>query len=56
MVALVVPMAAVALTKGNIRWLGIERIIIIFFAAVYVVNTIVELADGERDSSRHGSV
>jgi len=45
MVALVVPMAAVALTKGNIRWLGIERIIILFFAAVYVVNTIVELAD-----------
>ena len=43
--AVVVPMAAVALTKGNIRWLGIERIIILFFAAVYVVNTIVELAD-----------
>ena len=45
MVALIVPMAAVALTKGNKRWLGIERMIILFFAAVYVVNTIVELAD-----------
>jgi uncharacterized membrane protein len=45
MVALVVPMAAVALTKGNIRWLSMERMMIILFAAVYVVNTIVELAD-----------
>jgi uncharacterized membrane protein len=45
MVALIVPMAAVALSKGNMRWLGIERMIILFFAAVYVVNTIVELAD-----------
>ena len=45
MVALVVPMAAVALTKGNIRWLSMERMMIILFATVYVVNTIVELAD-----------
>ena len=45
MVALVVPMAAVALTNRNIRWLSMERMMIILFATVYVVNTIVELAD-----------
>ena len=44
-VALIVPMAAVALTKGNIWWLGVERMMIILFAAVYVTNTTVELAD-----------
>ena len=44
-VALIVPMAAVALTKGNLWWLGVERMMIILFATVYVTNTTVELAD-----------
>ena len=38
-------MAGVALTKGNIVWLGIERTMIILLAAAYVANTIAELAD-----------
>ncbi|HSE91316.1 MAG TPA: hypothetical protein VLJ79_34225 [Candidatus Binatia bacterium] len=43
--AVLVPMAAVALTRGNILWLRIERAIIILLATVYVSNTIAELAD-----------
>ena len=45
LVAVLLPMAAVALTKGNIVWLGIERTMIILLAAAYVANTIAELAD-----------
>jgi len=43
--AVLVPMGAVALTRGNPLWLGIERTVIIFLAAAYVANTIAELAD-----------
>jgi hypothetical protein len=43
--AVLVPMAAVALTKGNTLWLRIERTMIILLAAAYVANTIAELAD-----------
>ena len=43
--AVLVPMAAVTLTKGNTLWLGIERTMIILLAAAYVANTIAELAD-----------
>ena len=38
-------MAAVAITNGNARWLRIERAIILFWALVYGVNTLVELTD-----------
>ena len=44
-VAVLVPMAAVALTAGNTLWLGIERTMIILLATAYVANTIAELAD-----------
>jgi hypothetical protein len=44
-VAVLVPMAAVALTTANTRWLRIERTIIILAAVVYIANTSVELAD-----------
>ena len=44
-VAVLLPMAAVALTGGNTLWLGIERAVIILLATVYVGNTIAELAD-----------
>jgi hypothetical protein len=40
-----VPMAAIALTAANTRWLRIERTMIMFAAVAYVANTIVELAD-----------
>lgn len=43
--AVLVPMAAVALTRGNTLWLRIERTMIILLAAAYVANTIAELAD-----------
>jgi hypothetical protein len=43
--AVLVPMAAVALTRGNMLWLRIERAIIILLATAYVANTIAELAD-----------
>jgi len=43
--AVLVPMAAVALTTGNTLWLRIERTMIILLAAAYVANTIAELAD-----------
>jgi len=43
--AVLVPMAVVALTAGNTLWLGIERKMIILVAATYVANTIAELAD-----------
>ena len=43
--AVIVPMAAVALTRGNTLWLGIERTMIILLATAYVANTIAELAD-----------
>jgi hypothetical protein len=42
---LLVPMAAVALTRGNPLWLGIERTVIIILTAIYVANTIAEVAD-----------
>ena len=43
--AVLAPMAAVALTKWNPLWLRIERTVIVSLAAVYVANTIAELAD-----------
>ena len=43
--AVLVPMAVVALTTGNTLWLGIEQTMIILLAAAYVANTIAELAD-----------
>jgi hypothetical protein len=43
--AVIVPMAFVALTKGNTLWLRIERTMIILLAAAYVANTIAEVAD-----------
>jgi hypothetical protein len=43
--AVLVPMAAIALTTANTRWLRIERTVIILSAVVYFANTIVELAD-----------
>jgi hypothetical protein len=43
--AVLVPMAAVALTRENTLWLGIERMMIILLAVAYVANTIAELAD-----------
>jgi hypothetical protein len=43
--AVLVPMVAVALTKGNTLWLRIERAMIILLATIYVANTIAELAD-----------
>lgn len=43
--AVLVPMAAVALTGGNPLWLGIERTVIIILAVGYVANTIAEVAD-----------
>jgi len=44
-VAVLLPMAGVALTGGNILWRGIERTVIILLATAYVANTIAELAD-----------
>ena len=38
-------MAAVSLTNGRARWLRIERAIILFWALIYGVNTLAELAD-----------
>jgi hypothetical protein len=43
--AVLVPMAVVALTARNTLWLGIERTMIILLAGAYVANTIAELAD-----------
>ena len=43
--AVLVPMAIVALAARNTLWLGIERTIIILLASAYVANTIAELAD-----------
>jgi hypothetical protein len=43
--AVLVPMAAVALTTASTRWLRIERTMIMLAAVVYIANTIVELAD-----------
>src|SRR5262245_12443991 len=43
--AVLVPMAAVALTTASIGWLRIERTVIILAAVAYIANTIVELAD-----------
>ena len=40
-----VAMAAGALTTANIRWLRIERMLIILLAGAYVANTIGELVD-----------
>src|SRR5262245_2513750 len=44
-VGALLPLAGVGLTGGNTVWLGIERTVIILLAAVYVGNTIAELAD-----------
>jgi hypothetical protein len=44
-IALVTPMVGVALTRGDTRWLRVERTVILFFAGVYVVNTFAELGD-----------
>jgi hypothetical protein len=43
--AILAVMAAVALTRGNVRCLRIERTLIMLLGAVYVVNTAAELAD-----------
>ena len=43
--AVVLPMVAVALTKGDAFWLLVERRMIMLFAALYIVNTTAELAD-----------
>jgi hypothetical protein len=43
--AVLAPMAGVALTKGNTLWPRIERTMIILLAAAYVANTIAEVAD-----------
>jgi len=43
--AMLVTMAAVALTPANILWLRIERMLIMLLAVAYVANTIVELVD-----------
>jgi len=44
-VGVLLPLAGVGLTGGNTLWLRIERTVIILLAAVYVGNTIAELAD-----------
>jgi len=54
-VAVLVPMAGVALTKGKTLWLGVERGIIILLATIYVANTIAELADMIGVVTLHGS-
>jgi hypothetical protein len=41
----IVTMSAVALTRGNIRWLRTERGLIVVVSGVYIANTIAELAD-----------
>jgi hypothetical protein len=38
-------MAAVAITRGNTLWLGVERAIIVDLTLVYGANTLAELAD-----------
>ena len=43
--AMLVPMAAVALTKASTRWRRIERAMIILVAVAYVANTGAQLAD-----------
>jgi hypothetical protein len=43
--ALIAPMVGVALTRGATRWLRVERVVILLFAGVYVVNTFAELGD-----------
>jgi hypothetical protein len=43
--AVLVAMAAVAVTRGSALWLGVERAIIVCLALVYGANTLVELAD-----------
>jgi hypothetical protein len=43
--AILTPMVAVGLTRGNTLWLRIERMVIILFAVVYVANVVAELAD-----------
>jgi hypothetical protein len=43
--AVLAPMAAVALTNGNTLWLRTERTMIILLATAYVANTTAELAD-----------
>jgi len=43
--AVLVPMAGVALTAGNQLWLGIERTMVILLAGAYVANTVAEVGD-----------
>jgi hypothetical protein len=40
-----VPMAAVELTRANTRWLRVERAMIVVLALVYLANTSAQLAD-----------
>ena len=44
-IAVLAPMMIVKLTKANTLWLLVERRLIMFFAAAYIVNTTAELAD-----------
>jgi len=44
-IVVIVTMVAVALTRGNKRWLRVEWWVIVVVAGVYIANTIVELAD-----------
>ena len=43
--AVLAPMIGVALTRGNLRWLRIERTMIILLTALYVLDVTAELAD-----------
>jgi len=43
--AVLLPMIAISLTKADAFWLLVERRMIMFFAAAYIVNTTAELAD-----------
>ena len=43
--AALVPMAVVALTTANTRWLRIEHTMIMLSSVAYIANTVVELAD-----------
>lgn len=45
MIAVLSVMAGVQLTRGNVRWLRAERWLTLFLGAVYVANTVAELAD-----------
>ena len=44
-IAILVAMAAVALTPANTLWRRIERLLIMLLVVAYIANTTVELAD-----------